>query len=339
MPKQVVTTEYGSYIDGVPPIGFGQWTDCTYSGCLALFMDAAGIDATYEQIMGLTGSCYRASMAYGWDPGSNIVDISYSYLGIKSGNNADRAFGFGEYTVDDETERNRQIRGSIDAGIPVLVLDGRGAPEWGIVLGYETVGGETKYFGRSYFDGNAAEDELFTENRYALFNNFNGKSSDWYKLYKPAEPISETDALRISLTACVEMFKPHGKFGYGAYYQMIEGLENSRYPTEWGSDGDVGTIFYTLLDARRAAYIYLDESAGLLNGDMKSDLAAVSVLYKDMFDLLQNVIPYEEDIGGLLSDEQKRTELIAVLHECVEYERQAQETIKNILERMEGEYL
>jgi len=60
----------GRYIDGAAALGWDiPWRNCTYSGCAALLLNTMGIDVTYEQIMGLTGSCFRASMAYGWDPG------------------------------------------------------------------------------------------------------------------------------------------------------------------------------------------------------------------------------------------------------------------------------
>lgn len=323
--SKVITTENGKYIDNVPQIKWGEWHECTYSGCMMLLLNALGARTTYEQVMGLTGSCYRASMAYGWDPGSSIVNITYFHLGINADQNANRLYGFDSFSIDDGVTRDEQVRNSIDSGIPVLILGGRCAPEWSIVLGYELTDGGTKYFGRSYFDNNAPDDEIYTENRYVLTNGYPG---DWHKLFnKTCEPTPALDALKLSLETCLKMFTPHDNFGYGAYDMMIKGFENNEF-------GHVCNIVGNLIDARRAAYVYLNVNARLLTGTNKSNLLAVSSLYNDIFNMLQDVLPYEKLHHGF--DESTisaeiRKELIEALRKSAILERQLRDIVTDIL--------
>jgi len=328
--SKVVTNGKLTYIDNVPTLGWNiPWRNCTFSGSASLLLNAMGTKTTYEQVMGLSGSCYRASMAYGWDFGSNIVDITYYWLKLNC-DNVNRFYGmkFAGIDTDNTTEEEREklARESIDAGVPVLVMGGRGAPEWGVMLGYEQTDNRYKYFGRSYFDGNLPKNESFTENRYALMGNF--PKVDHFMLFNnPSEPISALDALKRSLEICQIMFQPHDKFGYGAYEKIISSLEKNEYTTKWNSEGDIDTIFINFADARKAANIYLLESADLLKGQNKNNLLKVASLYKDMFDILHAIINEK----GITTSEQTRNKIIEGFRRTVELERQAQEIIKSIL--------
>ncbi|MHB1152609.1 MAG: hypothetical protein ACYCWE_06450 [Eubacteriales bacterium] len=336
---RIISTENGKYIDNIPAIKWGEWRDCTYSGCMTLLLNALGEKTTYEQIMGLTGSCYRVSMVYGWDPGSSIVNIVYFHLSIDSDRNANRYYGI-ESTVAHEfikndnneksvsEEREKLIKESIDSGIPVLILGSRTAPEWGIVLGYEMTTDGMKYFGRSYFDENAPEEELFTSNRYVLANRF-PKEVEYIKLYNQScEPTTALDALKISLETCLKMFTPNDRIGYGAYEFIINGLNNNEY-------GHICNIFGNLLDARRAAYIYLEQSAQLLSGENKIRLTNISAMYKEIYNLLFSVLPYDKlyDNEFELLSAEIRKDIVDSLQKIVALEKQVRIIVQEIFEK------
>lgn len=339
---EVRTANGGSYIDGVPKLKWGEFKDCTYCGCAALLLNVMGRDASYERVMGLTGSCYRLSMCYGWDPGSTIVNTSYNYLGFDNAcgtdYNANRAFGFELCSVKDETRRNEMVLASIDSGVPVLQLGGRGEPEWNILTGYERTASGIKYFGRSYFDGSDPADEPYTENRYTLANKYPGDYPGLFvKLFdKSCEPTSARDALKLSLETCLKMFAPTSKpkfedtankIGYGAYEFMIDGMSGNEY-------GEVRIHFGNLLDARRAAHIYLEESARLLSGENRKRLTSVSAMYKEMFDVLSAVLPYDrlyrDEFESGLSAE-LRGDIAAALKKMLLLEKQARVIVNDIL--------
>ena len=346
-PYEVKPANGGSYIDGIPPLKWGEFKDCCYSGCVSLWLNVMGHSATYEQAAGLTGSCYRLSMCYGWDPGSTTLNTSYAYLrGFKNAcgtdGNANRAFGFEFHNVKDEAERDEQVRMSIDAGIPVLALGSRGDPEWCVITGYDRAQDGFRYFGRSYWDADASEsEERFTDNEYLLANNYPGEHPDIFlKLGDTAcKPTSPRDALRRSLEACLRLFgrpkkRAHKRMGYGAYKYMIKSL-NKNENTDGYSGANAGLHFSILLDARRAAYIYLEESAALLAGENKAKLLRVSAMYREMFDALSAVLPYEQCRNWQKPEltAELRQALITALRKMLSLEKQARVLVKEILKR------
>jgi hypothetical protein len=299
----VVKTANGAYIDNIPPLKWGEHKDCSYSGAVSTILNALGKNATYEQIAGLCGSAYHLSACYGWDPGSTLVNTSYHFLKIDCDRNATRAFGVDYRTLGEQDKETygEHARKSIDAGIPVLILGAMRHPEWDILTGYEKDGGEFKYFGRSYFDFGAAENELRTDNRYMLATNFPGEYPGVFfrLLDRVCEPTPPKDALKISLQTCLEMFKPNNdaKFGYDAYEFLIESLNKDEYISTFSNKSDtfaVHIMLSLLLDERRAAHIHLSQGADLLAGENKTKLTIVANLYKEMHDTLSAVLPYEK---------------------------------------------
>ena len=301
-------TDAGSYIDGVPALKWGEYKDCTYCGAVSLLFDVMGINTSYEEIMGLTGSCYRFGMCYGWDPGSIILNTSYAYLEFKDAcgvdYNANRAFGIDFYTVGDEKKRDICVRNSIDNGVPVLTLGGIYAPEWCLITGYEQTKGGISYFGRSYFDYSALPNELFTANNYALANRYPGEfPSLFVKLCdRFCESVKPEDGLKISIQTCLKMFSNKPLFGYDAYDFMINSLikniyPHSELPEKNYSGQNVCRHIASLLDARRAAYVYLADSSQILSGDNKKRMLKISDMYKQMFELLSSAVSYDRLYG------------------------------------------
>jgi hypothetical protein len=341
---EVKTANGGSYIDGVPRLQWGQWKDCTYSGSVTLLLNILGVPATYEQVAGLTGSCYRLGMCYDWDPGSLIVNTSYAYLkGFENAcgtdSNANRAFGFDFYSVKDEAERDQKVRNSIDAGVPVLTLESIGEPEWELLTGYEKTEGGFRYFGRSYFDGDAAGRETRTEDGYTLAKGYPGEAPGLFVKFcdRRCEPLPAKEALRQSLDTALKMFgKPkkrtHKRMGYGAYEFMIDSLNSN------GCGKDYQAHFSNLLDARRAAHIYLAQSPPLLAGENQARLLRAAALYQEMFDALSAVLPYAKQFDyeatpALTSDLSK--EIAGVLEKMAVLEKQARILVKEILDHWE----
>lgn len=338
--NRVKFTNNGAYIDNVPTINFGEWHECTHSGCMMLLMNALNTETTYEYLMGVSGSCYRASMAYEWDFGSNIVSIIYALLGYGGDYYAHRACGLDYHNPINDENRDEKVCESIDAGIPVLVLGGRMVPEWSILLGYEKTNNGIKFFGRSYFDNDADEDELFTDNRYTLLNSYPGDGI--IKIFKICDPIYPKEALKASLETCLNFFKPHEKFGFGAYRKMIDSFKINSFTSDFGitKGGAVSSILINLADARRAASIYLNGCLDLISGENKSRLSQVSALYSDLFNILNAVINnpvcrFENTpdfkFEMVVNNEELRNYVADELMKCMEIEQRIQDLVKVIL--------
>ena len=78
-----------------------------------------------------------------------------------------------------------------------------------------------------------------------------------------------------------------------AYDILIKGfeLDQAEYEVKCSCDQyHIGSM----QDARRAAYIYLKKSTGLLTGKNRATLTETAKIYKKMLDNLLEAIPYEQ---------------------------------------------
>ncbi|MDR1630668.1 MAG: GNAT family N-acetyltransferase [Oscillospiraceae bacterium] len=348
----------GNYIDGIPLLKWGQWRDNSYCGCVSALLNAIGISASYEEVMGLSGVCWQAIMRDDWDPSSQMPQN-----GLLCEKNVGDALGISVYTLRAEKKIWKQTKKSIDNGVPVLMVGGRWAPEWTIACGYAAESEKDKFFGRTYFDcqnQNASEkviehqstrvpeNEIYTENGYFYFNGFPGVAPGALTRFydKQCKPISKKQALKVSLEMCIRMFgqKPgeHHKFGYDAYDVLIHGfeLEDADYFEICKNDQyHIGS----LLDARRAASAYLYNSVALLGGENNARLTQTARLYGQMTENLFEAVPYEETAAVFNMDSNpvwdtaRRRNLAAALKENKELERQARIIVEDILKNWEVE--
>lgn len=335
-----VKTENGmTYIDGVPALRWGQWTECTFSGSVTALLNTMEIPATYTDIMGVSASCYRMAMSTwgNWDPGSTLLQVNFGYV---PDTNAGKAFGVEPYCLSDADERDRQVMCSIDQGIPVLICGGRCAPEWGLVVGYEKTAQGTKFFGRSYFDVEGApKEEIYTDNGYLLQNKYPGESPEglmWF-FDRKCPPLSPLAALKESLDSCIMQWECDTRQDYmyynkKAYAEFIRGFtleQNDSF------DEFVSYHLRTLIDARRCASLYLDKQAALLCGVQQEKLLQVAMLYKEMADKLTAIIPYEKlylDFSPSMLTKEVKAQYIAALNDNIELEENVHRLVKCVLE-------
>jgi len=352
MINRVKTATGGRYIDGVPTLRWGEWKDNTYCGCVTALLNAAGISVSYEEVMGLSGVCWQAIMRGDWDPSSQMPQN-----GWLCEKNVGDALGVDVYTIKEEKELAGYAKRSIDAGIPVLMVGGRWAPEWTLTCGYAVANNENRFFGRTYFDvqndrraekviehqsTSVPENEVYTDNRYFVQTGFPGVyPAGLTRFYdRKKEPISRKQALKVSLETCIKMFEQkhgeHHRFGCDAYDVLIAGFElgEEEYRAKCHNDQyHIGS----LMDARRAAAIYLEMSTGLLDGENAEKLAQTARIFQMMLDNLLGAIPYEKtaDVFNTCSDPvwdtARRQNLVQALKANKELERLARVKIAEIL--------
>jgi hypothetical protein len=283
----------GAYIAGIPPLRWGKWMDCSYAGCETALLRALGLDISYEEAMGLSGSCYRADMREDWDPSSEMPQN-----GLSCEQNVARTAGIAVYALSDDEERVARAVQSLEAGVPVLTVGQRAAPEWCLTCGYFMEAGRPVFFGRSYFDGGAAQ-ERHTPEGYLVADRFPGMyPASLCRFYdRPGDSISRREALKVSLETCLRMFEqppgPEHRYGYDAYDILIRGLllddEGYRaiYPYAQYHIG-------SLQDARRAAWRFLEHSAELLPEENRNRLRQAAGIYRRMLENLLGVVPYDQ---------------------------------------------
>lgn len=342
----VVQSGGGSYIDGIPPLRWGQWRDTTFHGAEKIICDVLGLGVSYEALMGWSAACFHLAaahedFAYGvWDPSATMMQIGQS-----EELNASRACGIDVYRIGEAQARDACVMHSLDNGIPVLACGQRGAPEWTLLTGYEKRADKPVFFGRTYFDeGDIPPDALFTPNGYTLADQYPGESPEaLLRFYdRRRHPLSEIEALRASLAMSLTMFaQPRNSayaFGYDAYRVLIDGFEKDDGTFAQRYLGNALHMTNALLDARRCACVYLGLSGPLLPGRQRERLYQAELLFRSLFGRLADAIPYREygePEAELLQWMTVRTNRLAVadaLRDAAELERQARGAFRRILD-------
>lgn len=235
--------------------------ECPWAGALQASLAYMGEPYTYEQIMGMSGACYRICFVDVWDYSCTDALVAFDYatplyeaIGYR--------FRMVERLEKQERKAERQaIMEDIRRGRPVLAINLRVAAEWGIITGYVDDG--NRFLCRTYFDqevfdtleGRNGQGEtdgqeqgkaqaktdsqelpvnkihedrniVFKENKGYLFSDF------WPFLIlhfgEKCEPKPPVEILKTSLATLVASFQGEECNGYhqgkDAYRAWIEGL-------------------------------------------------------------------------------------------------------------------
>jgi hypothetical protein len=202
--------------------------DCCWGGALYAALKAMGEPFTYEQLMGMSGACYRLNFTEIWDWSATDALVAFDYNETMY-----RAIGYEMSSADrldkdDRSAERRLIVSDIQMGKPVVAINLRVAAEWGVITGYSDNG--KALYCRTYFDG-----ELLDEN--GMPKDGSGeylKTEEWPFLIshfgKKVERPSDAEVLRQSLQTLVTTFNAPHERGYyqgaEAYEKWIGGLRN-----------------------------------------------------------------------------------------------------------------
>ena len=105
---------------------------------------------TYEQIMGMSGACYRFAFCDIWDWSATDALVSFDYASILFKALGIQAVWAERLEKDERKQERERIVADILHNKPVMAINLRIAPEWGVITGYAE-GGKRLYC-RTYFD-------------------------------------------------------------------------------------------------------------------------------------------------------------------------------------------
>ncbi|WP_312433513.1 helix-turn-helix domain-containing protein [Lacrimispora sp.] len=284
----------GHYIDGLPLLRWGQSCDCTWAGSVKLLLDAIGVNLTYPEIMGFSGTCYYFSMTSNWCPSAAMPQIEYDPNII-----LEQAIGVerGSFVSED---RDCKVKEAISRGMPVMLIEPRVEMEWGVLCGYS---GDGRFYGRSYFDNlKPDEKDIFTDNNYFLADKYPGADpSLMYFLCGRTVPLPLNEALKASLETARNLYtaKPrhngHYVFGLTAYDILINGLrcDDADFAaiTQYGTTGNGIILLTRLIDARRAAHTFWTEKSQYLSAVNAQKMRDVAEFYANIVSALNAVLP------------------------------------------------
>jgi hypothetical protein len=279
-----------------------------------------GHRTSYENVMGVSGACFRlAFCSPGWDYSSvdGLVAYDYAAPGYK-------AFGYktemrGHVEKQDRPEQRERMMKDIRGGMPVLGINLRVAPEWGVICGYDNEGADlycrTKYdaevLGSPEYrrGGDNPYDYLRVDNWPFLISYFAGKE------YPPSGAENLINSLKIFIDCSgIENTDTQNNSGYYMGFKAYEVWINDLLDRDWYKTNG-GEQFarrfsvdqfcaLALCDARKAAYAYLSESAGLLPGK-RPELEKLAALFKTISENAEQ-IHHMLDSGEYLEGERAR---------------------------------
>ncbi len=312
-------------IPGVEPLQWGQDMDNTFIGALTVAMRAMGEDVTYDYLMGASGAAFRFHFFESdWCPSSadatvgfNCADTAFAALGynyrlIFAGEGSPEAAGL-----------LGVITSSIDLGRPVLAIDLKVAPDWGVITGYEE--GGAKLPCRTYYD--YSSDYGYAEKQPWLLAVVGDKG----------EAPVRAETLRRSLGLAVELARAerYGDYlsGFTAMERWITDLEGeARFEFPDSSTGMSynhinAWIYYSLMHSRQSASRYLQSIQAEFPPEAAGHLANAATIYGEIAQVLEQnrkYAPYEWELpeGGSWDHAMRMSEAQA-LRQVLEMERAA----------------
>ncbi len=250
----------------VGPLRFGEGHDTTFPYALAL---ATG--AEYDWLMGSSGAAFTTTIdEAGWDPLAAAPRDAETFA------RAARAAGV---RLDPEPppydEEMRELifdraKEAIDAHLPPLVFGLGGAPEYGLIVGYDEEG--PTFFARTFFDKG-------DDPRRAGWSEFESEDRGGVIFLDKTAPPDRPAALREGIDAALAA----GEASDGALTSWAAALRDD---TRWSDAKHAGSAAFAdhamrsvLVDKRRAAARYLRTARGLLPNSPGADLLRAAESY------------------------------------------------------------
>ncbi len=347
-----------AFIPNVPMLPpFGKGWECSWAAALTAALQAMGHKTAYEYVMGVSGACYRiAFCSPKWDYSSADGLVAYDYASP-----AFKAFGYkeerhGHIEKQDRAIHREHIMKEIRNNMPILGINLRVAPEWGVICGYRKNGEEL--FCRTKYDKPTIEnDPQFMKGHREFKKEWLGsydtmQVDNWpFLLSYFADHVhpspSEADNLIASLKIFIDCSKQERENGYRIGFQAYEIWRNDLLDDEWYNKSDDEQYarrfsvnqFCTLalFDARKAAYKYLSNSASLLP-DKIDIMKQISELFKSISkkaEQIHNLLDSGEYLQGDRArkfwTKEKRLTQAALLTEMLGAEREVVSLAENIV--------
>ncbi|WP_438434918.1 helix-turn-helix transcriptional regulator [Gorillibacterium sp. sgz500922] len=282
---------------GVAPLAFGQGQDCSWGGALLASLTYSGIETTYEELMGVSGACWRVAFTPVWDYSAADALVAYDYA----------APGFAAYGIrpiwsdrpgPEERKRDKAlVVDSLRAGQLPVGINLRVAPEWGVITGFLDGGNALlcrTYFDRETFDEHKDDPDFQAEmdltKGYLYVDQWPFALVRWDE----REPVpSRLQSLLRSLRIKRESMGLSENRGYRMGYLALESWRDALLDEGWyrtAADADLVRrldvnhfLLRALTDARRCAAAYLRQAAAWSEAAPAADLLSrMADLYERM---------------------------------------------------------
>lgn len=285
MKTTIVDTKDKVFIDKIPRLKWGENAENSFIRSAQFTLNAIGEDYAYTFLMGISGAAFRLHFNPDWCPSSadsttgfDVSRVLFKSLGYKS-----ELFSIDDNNFSDIRSLYQKIIPQINLGIPIIAINLKVCPEWGIITGY--LKNRPGILCRTYFD---ETDEYSLAERapwLTFFIEKKGKSLDENVLFKNSLKI----AVQLAKTDKFEEYIS----GFCAFEKWIKELKKHSVSlkTKIFAEYEVNlTIFNILSDSRTAALGYLDsmknkiKRADLIINNYKKEVALLE-------DTQKNILP------------------------------------------------
>jgi hypothetical protein len=276
--KNIKENKESIFIPNIPRLEWGKNTDISFVKSAQLAFNAIGEKFSYEYLMGISGAAFRFHFNTDWCPsaGDATTGFDVSNVLFKSLGHECELYKIDDNSFNDIRALYQKIITQINLGIPIIAINLKVCPEWGIITGY--LKNQPGILCRTYFD---------ESDEYSL-----AEHAPWLSFFigEKGRPLDEDKLFKNSLKIAVLLAKTE-KFGdylsgFHAFEYWIEELKKhlaSKKSKPFEQHEVNLTLFYHLLDARQAAVRYLAS----MNDKMKKGNLIVDNYNKEI-ELLKN---------------------------------------------------
>jgi len=152
MKSELVETKDKIFINKFPRLKWGEHTENSFIRSAQLSLNALGDNYSYEFLMGISGAAFRLHFHPDWCPSSadsttgfDVSRILFKSLGYKS-----ELHSIDDNSLSDIRSLYQKIVTQINLGIPIIAINLKVCPEWGIITGY--LRNKPGILCRTYFD-------------------------------------------------------------------------------------------------------------------------------------------------------------------------------------------
>lgn len=343
-------------IPAMPP--FGQGMECSWAAALTAALKGMGVETDYTEVMGVSGACYRlAFCSPNWDYSSADGLVAYDYAGPGFA-----AFGYTpamycNIEKQDRAAHRDRIAKEIRNNMPVLGINLRVAPEWGVIGGYKNKG-EILFCRTKY-------DKPTIENNPEFMKGYPEFKAQWLGPYDYLQvdnwpfllcyfqekhlPPSKRENLVASLKSfidCAAKTQENGYYmGFKAYELWAWDLQDSSF-YENCDDEQLARRFsvnqfctLALVDARKAAFEYLSSASTMFENQLLLKIADYFKHVSDIAAEIHRMLDSKAELSGAQCrafwTEEKRNSQAHALEEMADLEQKALDYSKKFILKQE----
>ncbi len=325
---KVTETSESVFIEDLPRLEWGRNMENTFIKSLQLTLNAMGEDISYDYLMGISGAAFRTQFHKRWCPSSADATVGFE-LTKPAFESLGNSYEFHHFNRRDPKQIEvllQKIRPVVDHGIPVIAIDLKEVPDWGLICGY--MKDKPELLCRTYFD----EGE-----KYSVAENV-----PWVicivkeKLLVPDEKEKLINSLKLAVKLAESRKVGYYLNGFEAYKYWINELgKHKKFSSRKKYEGLIqpnAWIYVSLIDSRQAAFNYLNEITDMLDGRQTDRIIAN---YNEIVTSLKanrSNVPFPRELKDGEWTQEMRNKQIESLHSAYDLEKQSVKLIRELIE-------